>query len=527
MSRSRGRSQTSLLRPGIIFILLLIIIAAISAQYLLRPDRGGSFTIIYTGDIQGAVSYSTGEHAGYEKIAAIASEAESEGKTLLIDAGGCLGGSEEAETDNGLSMISVMNAAGYDAFIPGPKDFVYGIDTLLSLRSEAAFPFLAANLVRGDGTRLMENYTVISDGDIRIGLIGVTSGISGQTAERASVTVLDPVETAQTAVDELKKNTDAIIVAAYTGNEEITRKIADIEGVCLVVESGASLPNAVQTENGTWIVSAGRNGEVVGEAQIRVRRGKVSVEINEYGPEDFDKTASDDTVLSAVNSCLKNKEALEKEIVGVFENGTFKKESGESSDESGSRPVQIETDTGDMVTDAMLYAAAADGAEIALITGSSIMGDLKDGSVTCGELNALFEDSQNMVLCKMTGGELRKLLEESFSSYPDVGGCFQVAGLSLVYSRDTGFGSALSEITVGNHNLDDARTYTVAMTNDMLKMDESEETAWDVVAYYKCMGTIMNAYVSRMSGFTLEMSADTDIEDIENADNSTQRIVID
>ena len=162
-----------------------------------------------------------------------------------------------------------------------------------------------------------------------------------------------------------------------------------------------------------------------------------------------------------------------------------------------------------------------------LITGSSIMGDLKDGSVTCGELNALFEDSQNMVLCKMTGGELRKLLEESFSSYPDVGGCFQVAGLSLVYSRDTGFGSALSEITVGNHNLDDARTYTVAMTNDMLKMDESEETAWDVVAYYKCMGTIMNAYVSRMSGFTLEMSADTDIEDIENADNSTQRIVID
>ena len=102
MSRSRGRSQTSLLRPGIIFILLLIIIAAISAQFLLRPDRGGSFTIIYTGDIQGAVSYSTGEHAGYEKIAAIASEAESEGKTLLIDAGGCLGGSEEAETDNGL-----------------------------------------------------------------------------------------------------------------------------------------------------------------------------------------------------------------------------------------------------------------------------------------------------------------------------------------------------------------------------------------------------------------------------------------
>ena len=527
MSRSGGRNQSSLLRPGIIFVLLLIVIAAISAQFLLKPDRGGKFTIIYTGDIQGAVSYSAGEHAGYEKIAAIAAEAESDGKTLLIDAGGCLGGSEEAETDNGLSVISVMNAAGYDAFIPGPKDFVYGIDTLLSLRSEAAFPFLAANLVRGDGTRLMENYTVVSDGDIRIGLIGVTSGISGQTAERSSVTVLDPVESAQTAVDELKKNTDAIIVIAYTGNEEVTRKIAEIEGVCLVVESGTTEPNAVQTEDGTWIVSAGSNGEVVGEAQIRIRRGKVSLELNEHGAEAYDKTASDDAVLSAVNSCLKNKETLEKEIIGVFETGTFSQKPEENSGENGSSPVQIETSTGDMVTDAMLYAAAADGGEIALITGGSIRGELKDGSVTRGELNALFEDSQNMVLCKMTGGELRKLLEESFSAYPDVSGCFQVAGLSLVYSRDTGFGSALSEITVGNHNLDDARTYTVAMTNDMLKLDENSETAWDVVAYYKCMGTIMNAYVSRMSGFTLEMAADPDNGDSENTDNSTQRIVID
>lgn len=528
MRRSRGRNQSSLFRPGIIILLLLIISAAISAQFLLRPDRGGQFTIIYTGDIQGTMGYAAGEHAGYEKIASLAAEAEADGKTILVDAGGCLGGSEAAETDNGISAISVMNAAGYDAFVPGPKDFVYGIDTLLSLRSEAAFPFLAANLVRGDGSRLMENYTVISDGDIRIGLIGVTAGISAQTAERSSVSVLDPVETVQAAVAELRKNTDAIVVAAYTGNEEMTRRIAETEGVCLVIESGTVLPNAQQTEDGTWIVSAGKNGETVGKAQIRVRRSKVSVEISDYGPEQFDRAASDDQVLSVVEKCLKGKDSLEKEIVGVFEKGTFSQDLTDSDDESAENStIQIETPTGDMVADAMLYAAAADGAEIALIRSSSIHGKLRDGSVTCGELNALFDDSLNMVLCRMTGGELRKLLEQSYSSYPKIENCFQVAGLSLVYSQSTGFGSALSEITVGNHNLDDARIYTVAMTNDMLNPGNSDGAAWDIVSYYKCMGSIMNAYVSQMSGFTLEMSADPDPEDTENEDKATQRITVD
>lgn len=528
MRSSRGRNQSPLFRPGIIVLLLLIISAAISAQFLLRPDRGGQFTIIYTGDIQGTMEYAAGEHAGYEKIASIAAEAEADGKTLLIDAGGCLGGSEAAETDNGVSVISLMNAAGYDAFIPGPKDFVYGIDTLLSLRSEAAFPFLAANLVRGDGTRLLENYTVISDGDIRIGLIGVTAGISSQAAERSSVSVLDPVETVQAAAAELRKNTDAIVVACYTGNSEVTRRIAGIEGVSLVIESGTVLPAAQQTEEGTWIVSAGKNGETVGKVQIRVRRSRISIDISEYGPEEFDRAASDAQVSAVAQSCLRGKDSLEKEIVGVFEKGTFDRAGSDSEDESyDSGPDQIETPTGDMVADAMLYAAAADGAEIALIKSGSIHGKLRDGSVTCGELNALFDDSLNMVLCRMTGGELRKLLEESYSSYPKIDNCFQVAGLSLVFNRNTQFGSALSEITVGNHNLDDARIYTVAMTNDMLHTESSEEAAWDIVAYYKCMGTVMNAYVSQMSGFTLEMSQDQETEESESEEKSTQRIVID
>ncbi len=522
MNRRKKRKQTNRFLPAMIaFVLLLIVIAAIAAQFLLRPDKKATFTIVYTNDIQGAVSYEPGVRAGYEKISSLASDSEEKGKTFLIDAGGCLGGSETAETDNGASMIALMNAAGYDALVPGPKDFVYGIDELLALRSGAEFPFLAANLVRADGTRLFENYAIVSDGDVRIGIVGVTNGISRQAAERASVTVLDPVETASEAVEELSRRVDTVVVAAYTGNEEITRQLAAIDGVSLVIESGTIMASYTETEDGTYIVSAGRNGEKVGSAQILIRRRTVSVSLTENGPEQFDAASSDSNIRNVVAQCMKNKEALENEIVGVFQTGTFKeKEEETGTEEKQTEPVTIETATGNMVTDAMLFAAAKDGAEIALIRGKDIQGELKDGSVTCGELNALFDDSLNMVTCKMTGGELRKLLEESFDAYPDTENCFQVSGLTLEYNTTTSIGSALSDIIVGSHSLDDARSYTVSVTNNLLETQDG--AVRDVIAYYNCMGSIMNDYVSRMSGFTLDTVPETENGEDETEDDSTE-----
>ena len=529
MKHSGNTKQGRRIRGNIaVFVLLIIVISAVAAQFLLRPDRKASFSIIYTGDIEGTVSYSAGEHAGYEKIAALAADAEADHRTVLIDAGGCLGGSEAAETDNGVSMIALMNAAGYDALVPGPKDFVYGIDALRALRSEASFPFLAANLVDSAGNRLFENYAVVSDGDVRIGIVGVTNGISQQAAQRASVTVLDPVETAEAAVKELSGKTDTVIIVAYTGNEEVTRQLADIKGVSLVIESGTVISSGTVTEDGTYIVSPGKGGETVGHAQIEVRRSNVTISVAEFGPEQFDQAASRDDIRTAVEKCLRDKEAMENEIVGVFEPGTFDKSpaaSAEAGDDASGGPVEVETPTGDMVTDAMLSAASRDGAEIALIRGKDIHGELKDGSVTCGELNDLFDDSLNMVTCKMTGGELRKLLEESFEAYPDTENCFQVAGLKLVYHTSTSIGSALSEIIVGSHNLDDARIYTVSVTNNLLESGDGEGR--DVIAYYNCMGNIMNSYVSTISGFTLETLPEGGSEDESETDSLESRIQID
>lgn len=146
----------------------------------------------------------TEEYAGYARVASLAKEAASDGShVLLLDAGNCLGGSIHAEVDEGQSMVSIMSTAGYDALVPGPLDFIYGSDVLSSLRSKASFPFLAANIMKSDGSTLLENYKILTINSVRIGIIGVTTGLDPSQATTESLTIADPVETVRTLIGQM------------------------------------------------------------------------------------------------------------------------------------------------------------------------------------------------------------------------------------------------------------------------------------------------------------------------------------
>ena len=55
----------------IIIVLIVIILVALIAHTILRPDRNATLRIIYTSDMQGQITYSDGQYAGYEKVAAL------------------------------------------------------------------------------------------------------------------------------------------------------------------------------------------------------------------------------------------------------------------------------------------------------------------------------------------------------------------------------------------------------------------------------------------------------------------------
>ena len=83
-------------------------------------DYANATVILYTGNIRGDVEV-------YSQIAAAKTAYEEKGATVyLVDAGNYLQGSAYANSDCGLTVYNLMDAAGYDVAAMGVYEFVYG-----------------------------------------------------------------------------------------------------------------------------------------------------------------------------------------------------------------------------------------------------------------------------------------------------------------------------------------------------------------------------------------------------------------
>lgn len=534
----------------IIIVLIVIILVALIAHTILRPDRNATLRIIYTSDMQGQITYSDGQYAGYEKVAALSHKLFSEGDhVLLLDAGNCLGDSVIAEMDNGQSILSLMNTMQYDAMVPGPMDFVYGADTLSSLRSKASFPFLAANITKVDGSTVFENYKILNINSVRIGVIGVTTGLSQTQAQKSSLTVADPVETVKNVLGQMSGKTDAVIVLTYTGSEDITNALAAIDGVSIVIESGASEAFANTADNGTVITSAGTKGNVIGVASLDINRSDVSVDSQFYTSSDYSSLSAEQSVADAVASVVRSADTNASEHAGSITLSTdtaadTAETESDTSDETadtledGSTDSDVrtyhlaETGIGNLTADAMLDAAASDGAVVALMPDQSISGTLANGIVSKGQVQNLFDDQLYLVTCKMTGGDLRTALENSFNNYPNADGFLQVSGISYTFNASTAIGSRLSDIMIDGHKLDDARTYIVATTNILADNLGYRSEATGRVGTYRTIASVVTDYIqknsSATSGSALPSETESDTEDTtasgETADTSRIQI---
>ena len=540
----------------LILILIAIIVIALIAHGILRPDRNASLKIIYTGNMEGQI-VGTEEYAGYARVASLAKEAASDGShILLLDAGNCLGGNINAEVDEGQSMVSIMSTAGYDALVPGPLDFIYGSDVLSSLRSKASFPFLAANIMKSDGSTLLENYKILTINSVRIGIIGVTTGLDPSQAATESLTIADPVETVRTLIGQMSGRTDAVIVLAYAGDESVASALADISGVSLVIESVSSEANADTRESGAMVVSAGERGSVIGIASLDITRSGSSITNTFYKSTDFAQVSEDKAAAEAVSSAAKSVsegESLQLGSITITESsdtsaeGTLSDKLSEDASDNTSESTadspadgaesftghNTETGTGNFVADAMLNAASGDQASLAIIPDKDIAGTLVTGPVTRGQIDALFDTHLYLVACKMTGGELRTVLEASFENYPQADNFLQISGITYTFNSSTSIGSRLSDIMVEGHTLDDARTYVVAMPDTLASQLGYTSESTGKISSGKTIASIVSEYIQKQQKLNIQTNtsesadgSESDTAEESDSESGTARITI-
>lgn len=200
-----------------------------------------SLSIIYDNDIHGQVDR-------LPQFKTLIDDARKECDNLLVLNGGDIFLRGEFQEQQGVPEMEMLNAIGYDAWVPGNNDFrippeggtpQQGNEQIQTLINMANFPTLCANVKMKDTGKYIDNvmpYTIKEVGGLNIGIIGVTSlkpqnrewnEVSDKVFESGEITVANLLE-------EVEPQTDINIVLSHAGLA-VDTKIANVKGVSAVI----------------------------------------------------------------------------------------------------------------------------------------------------------------------------------------------------------------------------------------------------------------------------------------------------
>ena len=213
----------------------------------------------------------------------IAAERQKEPELLLVDCGDLCNGTFETYCDGGASMVSCLNAAKYDVWVPGNHEFRIGNANFrkdLSLFTGGSV--LAANLVFDDPVRKPSvpvlPWKMFERKGLKVAVIGMASHRYDDWFDAAlykGLRLMSPTDTFRELLPQVRAaKPDVIVVAAHsdleavaetkTGNDEwipskdVYVKYPDL-ALLLAGHSHRKVP-ATEYAPGQWIVQPADNG---------------------------------------------------------------------------------------------------------------------------------------------------------------------------------------------------------------------------------------------------------------------------
>ncbi len=233
--------------------------------------------IAHTNDGMGAL---TDSQISYGRLATLVQWGrDSEDRTLLLDAGNTVGGSDITRHDNGESLATVLEMIGYDAIAPGTAEFTYPVDYLKQAaelaRSNGYVDILSSNALDVNGSQLFTAYRVYDLDGISVGVIGLSA--PQQTVDGVTFYSDEIAAQAQGLVDKVRADSDVVILlGGIPGQSGLTsRDIArEIEGIDLIIEGsdGDGEDGGYRVGN-TLIVNAGERLSSIGIVELTFTDG--------------------------------------------------------------------------------------------------------------------------------------------------------------------------------------------------------------------------------------------------------------
>lgn len=424
-------------------------------------------TIAHTNDIHGHLMEKPHkQEMGIAKLASLINDLRQKNPdTLLIDAGDLFQGTIYSNVSQGEAVPPLVNELGYMLSVAGNHEFDYGLDQLQKLRSSLNFPLISANIVQHDGSLLLEPYLLKNIKGYTFAFVGLTSpdtSILAHPERVKGLTFLDPVQTAKQWVSKLEKQADEIIIVSHCGIEMDRRLARQIPGIHLIIGGHSHTKlNRPEMVNGVSIVQTGEYGRALGSVDLHYEHGsltRIAAKLLPY-PADLQpdpKLTEQMTALQQRTDLALNESIASTSILLDGERARIRAE---------------ETNLGNLLTDAMLLRIRAlpdHNPHIALLNSGSIRTSVLPGRVLKRELYEAIPFDNLLTVVRLTGREVREVLETGASEVEKQAGRFlQVSGVSCHLDPSQPVGSRISQLRIQGSPVKDESLYQVIVNDYM------------------------------------------------------------
>ena len=430
--------------------------------------------IISTNDFHGALDSRTDatgiRTGGASALASAIEQARSECRpgceTLLLDGGDEFQGTPISNLSFGRRVVQLFNMLDYAGSALGNHEFDWGVDTLRARMREARYRIMGANVRYTDGRDVewIPNDTIITRGDIRIGVIGIATQSTPLTTRASNVAGLrfDPPAPIVDSISRALRARGAnfVIVVGHVGGFCTIDIASDCNGEIFQFAQALTQPidaivsghshSALDTEvRGIPIVQARSSARAIAVVDIPLDGAssarRASAEVRGVFTDSLPGIRAIDSIVSGWRNAIASQV---NQPIARFATA-MPKGTGQFA-------------LGNYVADAQRWAGKTD---VAVMNNGGIRTDLLGGQATYGTLFEIQPFANILNRASLPGSALRAYLERIVSR-PVLNA--HVSGLVVRYDPSRPAGSRIIDVTMSDGTpLDDRTTYTITL-NDFL-----------------------------------------------------------
>jgi 2',3'-cyclic-nucleotide 2'-phosphodiesterase (5'-nucleotidase family) len=337
---------------------------------------------------------------------------------------------ESLTNNQGQTVFGTMNKMGFDVSTLGNHEFDRGTNFLVRCLKKKKFPTVISNLNLSKSNNLL-NYIqkdiIVEKNFLRIGIMGMISPDLNMISNPGPGISVSPdlIQSAkQTALALKARKTDLIVLLSHleaADQQLILESIPEIDIVCGGQSHQDILPGqeiiARDAYSPGLMVQCGTNGRYIGVLKLKMKNGIIDRHEWTIIPI-TDQIQPDTQVKSFIDSQMQGEQASE-----IISNSPIELDTRVSLIRTAEAPI------GKLVSSIMRNKFNTD---IAFQNSGGIRGDkvIPPGPITGKTINNMFPFGNTMTILKVSGAELKHILERSVHKLPAASGAYlQLSGV--------------------------------------------------------------------------------------------------